>query len=899
MGVWIATLCVAAAGCGVGRLMKAPPAPKTNSAAEILGLLPEHATAVVFKNHVALREAGIPFLLNPGPGFDGTFGGSFSESEIQLSAIAVRSRPRQSLQTQVDLHAACLQLAPGVTAQRLTSDWGLVRDEQQHSGFTCYRSTDSGERSPMVVERNSIVAAGPAELLAPRLAANPTPSSITKTLQPLTADYDLVICCLNDLNSLQLAEGYVDPLAQMIRPRLQELKTLQPGAISSLALALRVQGQAQMLIQIEAADESLASQLEGLIAQTVQQAQEIHGATREELRAKLRADSAGEIEAWLAAAIGGTMLERSGSQLKVVVPLGQGGAPLARVARLANDQAVALQQHLVGVMTGRGASSPLPRVGQPAAGDGATGEPAVAALDFLPADAAIVVWHDHRALREFAAPDVAKPGPLPGSGVVKVFSEEEIDRSLVARGGRGAEFDHETWDLTCVQLVPGVTVQRLVNAWQLAADQPQPAGLSCYRAGGPDGQQLLVIQRKTTVAIGMAEQLEPRLANSPMRGAIEKLLRPLAADYEVIHASTRLEGLEVGLPSLERISWLWEDGLEQLRSLPKGALNAAALAIKLRGKPQLLVRCAAADVSLATTIEELFQRSASAAEQNYTQLREDLKRELAAETRAEIDAFLARAASGQQMRRSGHEVEFVIPLGGSEAELRRFLELVERQRGLDFENALSAARKAVEHRDPREQLKQIGLAFSSHHDVFQFLPEAAIFDSAKKPLLSWRVQLLPFLGYEKLYEQFKLDEPWDSDRNRPLLDKMPAIYRNESVPDRTRTTLQFFTGDGSMFAGGKFGFRDISDGGWNTILAIQTPPDRAVPWTKPEDVRFVPADPLSPLGSTPDGGLWVVTFDGEVYNLPQNFPAEKWRRLISPRDGEAVQLPPPYRRRPF
>ena len=43
-----------------------------------------------------------------------------------------------------------------------------------------------------------------------------------------------------------------------------------------------------------------------------------------------------------------------------------------------------------------------------------------------------------------------------------------------------------------------------------------------------------------------------------------------------------------------------------------------------------------------------------------------------------------------------------------------------------------------------------------------------------KPLLSWRVHLLPFLEENELYEQFKLDEPWDSPHNIKLLDQMPA-----------------------------------------------------------------------------------------------------------------------------
>jgi len=41
-----------------------------------------------------------------------------------------------------------------------------------------------------------------------------------------------------------------------------------------------------------------------------------------------------------------------------------------------------------------------------------------------------------------------------------------------------------------------------------------------------------------------------------------------------------------------------------------------------------------------------------------------------------------------------------------------------------------------------------------------------IHDKHGKPLLSWRVQLLPYLPeLDTLYQQFDLDEPWDSPHN--------------------------------------------------------------------------------------------------------------------------------------
>ncbi|MGL4419542.1 MAG: sigma-70 family RNA polymerase sigma factor, partial [Gemmataceae bacterium] len=70
-------------------------------------------------------------------------------------------------------------------------------------------------------------------------------------------------------------------------------------------------------------------------------------------------------------------------------------------------------------------------------------------------------------------------------------------------------------------------------------------------------------------------------------------------------------------------------------------------------------------------------------------------------------------------------------------------------------------------------LKQIILGFYNYHDTFSFYPSDIIDAKTKKPLLSWRVAILPFIEQDNLYREFKLDEPWDSAHNLPLLKKMP------------------------------------------------------------------------------------------------------------------------------
>jgi hypothetical protein len=59
----------------------------------------------------------------------------------------------------------------------------------------------------------------------------------------------------------------------------------------------------------------------------------------------------------------------------------------------------------------------------------------------------------------------------------------------------------------------------------------------------------------------------------------------------------------------------------------------------------------------------------------------------------------------------------------------------------------------------RSNLKSIGVAFHNYHDVFGRFPTSTR-DKNGKPLLSWRVEILPYVDAADLYNKFHLDESW-------------------------------------------------------------------------------------------------------------------------------------------
>ena len=59
-----------------------------------------------------------------------------------------------------------------------------------------------------------------------------------------------------------------------------------------------------------------------------------------------------------------------------------------------------------------------------------------------------------------------------------------------------------------------------------------------------------------------------------------------------------------------------------------------------------------------------------------------------------------------------------------------------------------------------DKMKNVALALLNFHDVYGRLPNAKP-QGLNHAGLSWRVHVLPFLGYQELYDQFDVDQPWD------------------------------------------------------------------------------------------------------------------------------------------
>lgn len=191
----------------------------------------------------------------------------------------------------------------------------------------------------------------------------------------------------------------------------------------------------------------------------------------------------------------------------------------------------------------------------------------------------------------------------------------------------------------------------------------------------------------------------------------------------------------------------------------------------------------------------------------------------------------------------------------------------------------------------RNKLKKIGLAMHDFHFRYSSLPPAAGYDRKGRKLLSWRVYLLPFLGQSRLYQQFHLDEPWDSPHNKTLIAKMPGVFACPSIVfDKPgMTTYLVPTGKQTVFPG-KAGvpMRQITDGTSNTILVIDVDRKHAVIWTKPDDLPVDPKQPQRGVGTQHEGGFWVLFCDGSTHFLSKTITPKTLYGLFTRNGGEIV-----------
>lgn len=172
-------------------------------------------------------------------------------------------------------------------------------------------------------------------------------------------------------------------------------------------------------------------------------------------------------------------------------------------------------------------------------------------------------------------------------------------------------------------------------------------------------------------------------------------------------------------------------------------------------------------------------------------------------------------------------------------------------------------------------LRQLLLTMHNYESAYKRLPFNHDMNGRASLELSWRVRVLPYLEEVDLYQQFKLDEAWDSENNKPLAEKMPQTYGTNG-----KTGYCWIDSEVQRFA-------QITDGLSNTIALIES--TELVPWTEANDLSIEAAEKM--ILGLPDGKeIYVGMYDGSVHKLDNKIPADKLHALLTPNGGEEVDI---------
>ncbi len=213
---------------------------------------------------------------------------------------------------------------------------------------------------------------------------------------------------------------------------------------------------------------------------------------------------------------------------------------------------------------------------------------------------------------------------------------------------------------------------------------------------------------------------------------------------------------------------------------------------------------------------------------------------------------------------------------------------------------VQSAREAAQNELRKTKFRKIALTMHNYHSAMKSFPPRSTFSDDGKPLLSWRVHILPYLGEEELalYKNFHLDEPWDSEHNKQLLPLMPEVYTDPdpALAERNsigRTTFVVPTGLGTAFDSSEGTLiKEITDGTSNTIMLVEIWSGAGPYWTRPKDWKIDPEIPWERL-TRRDERDWITAAycDGSVSTIPTSTRDDTLRALVTISGGEVVERP--------
>ncbi len=177
---------------------------------------------------------------------------------------------------------------------------------------------------------------------------------------------------------------------------------------------------------------------------------------------------------------------------------------------------------------------------------------------------------------------------------------------------------------------------------------------------------------------------------------------------------------------------------------------------------------------------------------------------------------------------------------------------------------IAPARRAALESACDGHLSQInGALWNYKYDHQGKLPPLYVTDVNGKPNHSWRVLILPYLGYESLYKSYNFNEPWDGPNNQKLVDHMPAIFGCPNSDAKGFTPYLAVSTPGN---------KELFDQSSPTSIIVVELNTKMVNWMSPTDISAEEFAELSSKKSfanltAHDGHLGIIRNDGRKQRI--------------------------------
>lgn len=206
--------------------------------------------------------------------------------------------------------------------------------------------------------------------------------------------------------------------------------------------------------------------------------------------------------------------------------------------------------------------------------------------------------------------------------------------------------------------------------------------------------------------------------------------------------------------------------------------------------------------------------------------------------------------------------------------------------------AVRQAHEAARRSRCRGNLEKLAQATAEYVSDNRRYPPAFVSNDAGKPLYSWRVLLLPYLGEEKLYRSFDLSESWDSPHNLKLLERIPPVYicpdQMEQSQKAYATAYAAVVAPDHVFVGDRgVSPMAITDSLPGTLLYVEAS-GANIPWTAPLDIQKASFSRERGCSSEHRSVILAVTCAGNVRYISNNLLPELFRALLTRNGNERV-----------